>query len=1092
MERPARHALAMIEPFDPSPVLKGLKDFQLKTVKHAFHRLYGPGRTTRFLVADEVGLGKTLVARGLIAKTIQHLQRAGVKRIDIIYVCSNADIARQNINRLNVTRRSEYNPPSRITLLPLYLRQLNEHGINFISFTPGTSFNLRSSGGLAEERAVLYRLLQHAWGRRGLGNRGVLSLLEAGAPSSFRYHLDRIVGVGTGSNRLDRDLADSFARELAADEQRARVAGERTLRERFLELAEQFGRRSGGDRQTRFAMIGELRTILARSCVNALEADLIILDEFQRFRDLLDGDSEAAELARHLFSGEDHPKDGPGVRMVLLSATPYKMYTLSDESDEDHYADFIRTARFLMGPRETAKFAEDLRSFRHGILDGDQTDRATLRDRKAKVENRLRRYMARTERLGVTADRNGMLVDETFPGVRLDPADLRAYVAAERVSRHLGAGDPIEYWKSSSYLLNFMQSYKLKREMRLAHADPERRRALAGVLDKTDGLLPVAAIEQYADLDPANARLRALVADAVDRGAWRLLWLPPSMPYYELGPPFDDPRLTGFTKRLVFSSWNVVPDVIATIVSYAVERRMMRERSAGYRNTPEGRRKIRPILRFGRTEGRLTGMSLFGLLYPSPSLAGLGDPLGLSGKVGGMAAPAPREEVLTIAEERIRRALRPLVAGRPLDGPVDEAWYWAAGLLLDDQAEGDWNRRWMGRRYAADVWAGGEAIAGLPEDSLWAEHVAYARATAADPNVLGRVPADLAGVLAKLAVGGPANCALRAFARVAEASRDFTSDAARDGAARVAWGIRTLFNVPEVMALIRGKGAKADESAYWIRVLDYCVNGNLQAVLSEYAHILRESLGFLDREVQTIVPDMATAMNEALSVRAANYGADDIRLENGDWTLSPRKLRARYALRFGTQSLEDASELQRAGIVRTAFNSPFWPFVLATTSVGQEGLDFHQYCHAVVHWNLPANPVDLEQREGRVHRYKGHAIRKNVAAAHRAAAFRGNVTDPWEAMFNAARAMARESGVGDLVPYWIYATEGGARIERYVPALPLSREIERLELLKRSLAAYRLVFGQPRQGDLLSLVAAMSREGRSVDVASLALDLSPR
>ena len=26
--------------------------------------------------------------------------------------------------------------------------------------------------------------------------------------------------------------------------------------------------------------------------------------------------------------------------------------------------------------------------------------------------------------------------------------------------------------------------------------------------------------------------------------------------------------------------------------------------------------------------------------------------------------------------------------------------------------------------------------------------------------------------------------------------------------------------------------------------------------------------------------------------------------------------------------------------MRAAFNSPFWPFVLATTSVGQEGLDF--------------------------------------------------------------------------------------------------------------------------------------------------------
>ena len=89
-------------------------------------------------------------------------------------------------------------------------------------------------------------------------------------------------------------------------------------------------------------MVGELRQLLARSCVTALEADLIILDEFQRFRDLLDGESEAAELAGHLFDEAD-------ARVILLSATPYKMYTLADERDEDHYADFVRTARFLMG-----------------------------------------------------------------------------------------------------------------------------------------------------------------------------------------------------------------------------------------------------------------------------------------------------------------------------------------------------------------------------------------------------------------------------------------------------------------------------------------------------------------------------------------------------------------------------------------------------------------------------------------------------------------------------------------------------------------------------------------------------------------------
>ena len=104
----------------------------------------------------------------------------------------------------------------------------------------------------------------------------------------------------------------------------------------------------------------------------------------------------------------------------------------------------------------------------------------------------------------------------------------------------------------------------------------------------------------------------------------------------------------------------------------------------------------------------------------------------------------------------------------------------------------------------------------------------------------------------------------------------------------------------------------------------------------------------------------------------------------------------RFALRFSDERGDDGQAVNRRASVHRAFNSPFWPFVLASTSVGQEGLDFHLYSHAVVHWNLPANPVDLEQREGRVHRYKGHAVRKNVAAACRPAAFTGG--DPWAAL----------------------------------------------------------------------------------------------
>ena len=105
----------------------GLKDFQRKTVRKVFNTLYkkthGSGR---FLVADEVGLGKTMVARGVIARAIHHLWDT-VNRIDIIYICSNADIARQNIKRLNVMREMNVVKATRITLLPTNIHELRNN-----------------------------------------------------------------------------------------------------------------------------------------------------------------------------------------------------------------------------------------------------------------------------------------------------------------------------------------------------------------------------------------------------------------------------------------------------------------------------------------------------------------------------------------------------------------------------------------------------------------------------------------------------------------------------------------------------------------------------------------------------------------------------------------------------------------------------------------------------------------------------------------------------------------------------------------------------------------------------------------------------
>jgi hypothetical protein len=107
----------------------------------------------------------------------------------------------------------------------------------------------------------------------------------------------------------------------------------------------------------------------------------------------------------------------------------------------------------------------------------------------------------------------------------------------------------------------------------------------------------------------------------------------------------------------------------------------------------------------------------------------------------------------------------------------------------------------------------------------------------------------------------------------------------------------------------------------------------------------------------------------------------------------------------------------------------------------------------------------LEQREGRVHRYKGHAVRKNLAKSLGSSAAIVDGSDPWEEIFEMARGF-RANG-SDIVPYWVYQIDGGAHIERHVPALPLSIESEHLSALKRSLVVYRMVFGQSRQEDLM-------------------------
>lgn len=1026
--------------FDPAPALAPLKAFQLATVDHVCRRLLtDPDATRQFLVADEVGLGKTMVARGVIARMIEALWDR-VPRIDIIYVCSNGAIAAQNLARLNVMEREAKVLPTRLTLLPLVLggeNSLRHNKVNFISLTPGTTFDLKSSGGWARERALILRLL----GDRLADPENATRVFQGwSGDTGWTQECERIA-----SQPLDFEIATRFQETVDAtpglihriDDLSAEVALHRQI--------------DGDLRHACTQLIGELRGMLAQASVQSLEPDLIILDEFQRFHDLLHGEGDAAYLARQLFTHTD--ATGNSAKTLLLSATPYRMLTLAGDAPEDgdHHRDFLDLLKFLFGAEDGARrrdeIAAEMRRFRTA-MQALPAGFDTARTIRQGLEGQLRRVIARTERVAETADRDGM-IRELHHEVDLRKGDLIEARVIAAVAAAAGAPGTVEYWKSSPWLLNLMRGYKLSdllKEQAKAPS-PALRAAMKAAIPFQ---INPQEIENYAPLIPANGRMRKLAELAMADDMVRRLWIAPSLPYFGTRQPVS--------KMLIFSEWTMVPDAIAGFLSYEAERQMGMGKGHAYSVPPT----TRP-LQFRRAQGRLAGLRALQLVVPSPKLAALVDPLILLRQDG----PFPDLEALRrAAASRLRPYVQTLADYCTESGEGGWDWSSAAALDIDNPP------------FAA--WLGSPTLRAEGDEEAWPDHLADLARAARQP--IGRVdPEQVLAHLVDVAMGSPATCALRALSRIAP-DLPLDNPTLLTAATHVGMAFRTLFNQPEAQALLRAEG-----DVYWRAVLRHAAEHDLQSVLDEYAHVLFEAEGQIGHPLESAVRIVAERMAEALSLRPAQIELNHYALQRRRIVQThPITLRGRFAMRLA-QKGEDETGVSRTGLVRTAFNSPFRPFVLASTSVGQEGLDFHPYCHRIVHWNLPGNPVDMEQREGRVHRYKNHAVRLNLVAGFAESIGDSTMRDPWATMFNAAHQRATREG--GLEPFWVL--DGPVKVERHILSLPFSREETRLSWLRRSVAVYRLAFGQPRQDDLLALLDKARDELSDEELCELQISLRP-
>ena len=1045
-----------------------LSDFQLATAQHAFRRLYrDPDSTRRFLVADETGLGKTHVAKEVIALAAAHLQQVDhVHRIDIVYVCSNAEIAAQNIRKLNITGSESPSFATRLSLLITRPELLNPtvdrdgKPATFVAFTPATSFQFGLQMGTAKERAVLYALLSDHLDLRGARATAAQRIFQ-GAVANRQRFLDWYIAQ-VDPQCFEPNIRREFLEEF--DQSRTRASLSSLIDEVTGRMA-----LTASQRQSARSILGSLRRTLSQTALRALQPDLVILDEFQRFRDLLDVETggEAAELANNLFKQ-------PDAHVLLLSATPYKPFTFAEEaaSDTGHYADFLKTLEFLAGSEMPVDSVRaDLDELRQAALSDEPT--TEIRDR---VQGQLRKWIARTER--PTGTRRTNTVD-TIPGpFHVRAEDFAGFVSLRKVADAVRAPLTVEYWKSAPYFFNFLNGYRVGERLR---ADMKVPGSQAQLMPLFRGAQRIAKsdVEQFQRLDWANARMRALAAETLDQDWWRLLWMPPSLPYHSLSGPYESVDSTAITKHLIFSSWVAAPSAIASLLSYEVQRRIFAG-ARNFANTPAARAAISSRLDYRMTDGRPASMSALALFWPQPALASLTDPLDAARD---HPDPPTVGRLLEWAQSRVEALIGPDGNSNSTSSAV---WYWFAPVGAERGSALASALVEAQRRTVVEALAGGSAeheSADAPRGLDAHVELLLRSLTRWTPE--SERPADLSATSALLGTGAPGNIAWRALKRLRRAGDRVTELGQWLAASILASGLRTLFSRPDATLLLdslyANPGARGDDGAYWRMVARYCIDGGLQAVLDEYIHHLAGESGANTTTDEGLIA-LATTARRAIALRESVYRATDIDNFDGEGIAFP----SRYALRFG--SMRHSQDEARLPEVRAAFNSPFWPFVLATTSVGQEGIDFHWWCHSVVHWNLPANPVDFEQREGRVDRYKGHAIRKNVAAAHRSAALAPGVADPWTAVFEAAAA-EDDHGLGDLTPFWIYP--GDAQLQRRIMALPLSRDQERWAQLQESLALYRLAFGQPRQEDMLAALQRRGIAGRPERMAELRIDLRP-
>jgi hypothetical protein len=998
------------------------KGFQRATAEAALRTLTRKDGPRRFLVADEVGLGKTVVARTIISEMIKRRRSPLV----VFYVCSNLNIAHQNRTKLlelletETEQRRASATADRLTVAANPANRPKHERLHLYTLTPDTSvpmFRRRGGFGRLEERALIFRLLKARFPTLDTNWFSSKCRGNQASETSWKSALQRyehIEGVRELQNQFIDALGnDEHLKLPVVDAQSLSIAAERELPSRLM---------------------GSLRTALATAVLRDVRPDLVIFDEFQKFRQILiDPPNVSPDRVTRALRGGNSANSHA---VLLLSATPYRLY--SSRQDEaaglSHHQEFFELIRFLFGAetKDSKEIERAFLEFGARMLAKETPQFELLRALRDDIQERLRPVLSRTERPN-DADMP-LNANSVHPHSEIRPEDLRLFkhwVARLRngkVTRR-GKVDPmsfaVPYWLSVPLPIQMLGPGYVA----WTRAERDRRRRDEPTLRRShrDRL--------EAPKHWPHPQLRVL-NEIASPSRLALPWVGPSLPWWSLHGPWSEPGANG-GKLLIFTRFKAVPPALASLLSFDLEASFSHRLRRNYRRAGEAQ-----PLQF--KEDRPTLPALF---FPSPTLIAFTDPR--------------RDKHSNLAD--VRNSMR---------RQVDQLLKKQLGVRV--QRSGRQRPLW--KLLAALEYARERSIprSGLPS---WAELRGHLRKAASGQEEamrevlakwhqsaeaeLGSVTSSEIAALAEFALSGPGVVLGRALYRFDE--NCITND--RYGSLLDAsWnGLRPYLNRGLFQAALARRGRP-----YTKAIPEAVVAGNLESVLDEHLWIASQ----LDADAIARFP---RDLRKALGLREGRHRVHEPGNVDAGFLL-----RCHAAMPFADAKVESPAaggeDRLRTDDLRRSFNTPFWPHVLATTSLGQEGLDFHVWCRQLLHWDLCPSPLDLEQREGRIQRFGGLSVRSALAARMRQRTLDagGEQTSPWRVLANYAEDEFRHDASGRS-PWWSCP---GEKIDRLFVVLPQSRQTTRFNQLSRLRWCYRLALGQPHQQDFIESVSQLPDDGR--------------